>query len=48
MNNEVTALYKTHYEAKVALEEKEGLKACSLSAHKSPGESELRAGVKKE
>lgn len=48
MNNEVTALYEIHYKAKVALEEKGGLKTCSLSAHKSPGESELRAGVKKE
>lgn len=44
----VTALYEIHYKAKDALEEKDGLKACSLSVHKSPGESELRAGVKKE
>lgn len=48
INNEVTALYKMHYKAKDALKEKDGLKACSLSVHGSPGESELRAGVKKE
>lgn len=47
INNEAIALYEIHYEAKVALEEKDCMKACSLSIDKSPRESERRAGVER-
>lgn len=48
INNEATAFYEIYHEAKVDLEEKDCLKACSLFVDKSPGQSKLRAGVGKE
>jgi hypothetical protein len=46
INNEATALYEIHHEAKAALEEKDPTEVCSSSV-KSPGENELRAGMER-